>query len=104
MLFRSYSLANGTSLPAGLSLSATGDITGTPTTAGTVNFSVRAVDSLSDSAVASFQITISAPSSGSGGGGGDDGGCSTGGEMPYSWMLLLGLLSLGAVAIRMRKA
>ncbi|MCB9934611.1 MAG: choice-of-anchor D domain-containing protein [Planctomycetes bacterium] len=99
-----YSLANGTSLPAGLSLSATGDITGTPTTAGTVSFDVRAVDSLNDSAVASFQITINAPSSGSGGGGGDDGGCSTGGNAPYSWMLLLGLLSLAALAFRLRKA
>ncbi|MCZ7605609.1 MAG: putative Ig domain-containing protein [Planctomycetota bacterium] len=99
-----YSLVNGTSLPAGLSLSATGDITGTPTAAGTVSFDVRAVDNASDSAVASFQITISAPSSGSGGGGGDDGGCSSGGSAPYSWMLLLGLLGLGAVAIRTRKA
>ncbi|MCB9934610.1 MAG: putative Ig domain-containing protein [Planctomycetes bacterium] len=99
-----YSLANGTSLPAGLSLSATGDITGTPTTAGTVSFDVRAVDNVSDSAVASFQITINAPSSGSGGGGGDDSKCSTGGDTPYSWMMLLGLLSLAALAFRLRKA
>jgi uncharacterized delta-60 repeat protein len=38
-----YSLASGT-LPAGLSLSASGNVTGTPATAGTSTFTIRATD------------------------------------------------------------
>lgn len=40
----SYALSSGT-LPAGLALSATGTVSGTPTTAGTSNFSVTVTDS-----------------------------------------------------------
>ena len=40
-----FSLANGTSLPAGLTLSSSGTISGTPTTAGSTAFSVDVVDS-----------------------------------------------------------
>mgnify|MGYP002713271648 CR=1 FL=1 len=43
-------------------------------------------------------------SSGSGGGGGGDGGCSTGGDGPYSWMVLLGLLSAFVVVTRLRSS
>lgn len=97
-----YSLANGTSLPAGLSLSTAGDITGTPTLAGVVVFDVRAVDSTNDSGVATFQITVSTSGGGGGGGGGDgdEGGCSTNGGS--SWLVLLGLLGLVALATRVR--
>ncbi|MCG3185293.1 MAG: hypothetical protein ICCCNLDF_03497 [Planctomycetes bacterium] len=91
-------------LPAGLSLSLAGDITGTPTLAGTANFTVRATDSLNDSGTKAFTLTVNAPATGSGGGGGGGGGCSTDGEMPYSWLLLLGLLSLTALVVRTRKA
>jgi DNA-binding beta-propeller fold protein YncE len=64
-----YSLASGT-LPPGLSL---GSITGTPTTAGTYTFTVRATDA--NGVIGSFvddqsyTITIAAGSSGGGGGG-----------------------------------
>jgi hypothetical protein len=40
-----FSLANSTSLPAGLTLSSAGVISGTPTKAGSTNFSVQVVDS-----------------------------------------------------------
>ncbi|HXL20973.1 MAG TPA: putative Ig domain-containing protein [Candidatus Dormibacteraeota bacterium] len=40
-----WSLAAGSALPTGLLLSSTGAITGTPTTAGTTNFTVQAADS-----------------------------------------------------------
>jgi hypothetical protein len=40
-----WSLTGGASLPAGLSLSTAGAITGTPTAAGTTNFTVQATDS-----------------------------------------------------------
>ena len=98
-----YTVISG-ALPAGLSLSLAGDITGTPTLAGTANFTVRATDSLNDSGTKAFTLTVNAPATGSGGGGGGGGGCSTDGEMPYSWLLLLGLLSLTALVVRTRKA
>jgi Putative Ig domain len=40
-----FTLANGTSLPAGLTLSSAGAISGTPTKAGSTSFSVQVVDS-----------------------------------------------------------
>lgn len=57
-----FSLQSG-SLPAGLTLSSTGVISGTPTTAGAVSFSVRVTDSSSPtgSATGSFNLTINAP-------------------------------------------
>ncbi|MCC9308454.1 putative Ig domain-containing protein [Kitasatospora sp. RB6PN24] len=57
---------SATGLPAGLSISSSGDITGTPTTAGTSSVTVTAKDSTGASGSASFSWTIS----GSGGGGG----------------------------------
>jgi hypothetical protein len=53
-----WSLSTGT-LPAGLSLTASsGRVSGTPTTAGTSNFELRATDSLGRTATRSFSITI----------------------------------------------
>ncbi|MCZ7605607.1 MAG: putative Ig domain-containing protein [Planctomycetota bacterium] len=100
-----YSVLSG-ALPAGLSLSPAGDITGTPTTAGTANFTVRAVDSLNDSGTKAFSLTVNAPSSGSsgGGGGGGGGGCAANDAGGSAWLALLGLLGLVALAIRTRKA
>jgi endo-1,4-beta-xylanase len=61
----SYSAAG---LPAGLSVnSATGAITGTPTTAGTYNVTVTAADSTGASGSASFTWTIGGGSTGGGG-------------------------------------
>jgi len=59
-------------LPAGLSISSSGLITGTPTSAATSNVTVTARDSTGASGSTSFTYTIS--SSGGGGGGGSGGG------------------------------
>jgi|SRR5215469_3766225 len=48
------------SLPANLTLSSTGTISGTPTTTGTSNFTVKVTDALSQSATKAFSLTISA--------------------------------------------
>lgn len=54
-----WSLASGSGpLPAGLTLTSNGTITGTPTTAGTSTFTVRAADSASGSAQKSLSITV----------------------------------------------
>jgi hypothetical protein len=45
-------------LPSGLSLSAAGSITGTPTAAGTSNFTVQVTDSASERTAGAFAITI----------------------------------------------
>jgi hypothetical protein len=60
----SWSLANSTSLPPGLSLSSLGQITGTPTAAGTTTFTVQVQDSGSpaQTATQSLSITITNPS------------------------------------------
>ncbi len=58
----SWSLINGTTLPAGLSLSAAGQITGTPTASGTSTFTVKVTDSGTPVQTASqtFSITVTA--------------------------------------------
>ena len=57
----SFALASGSSLPAGLTLSTGGAISGKPTgTPGTANFTVTVTDSASDTANGSFSITIDA--------------------------------------------
>lgn len=56
--YASWIVTSG-SLPAGLTLtSATGVISGTPTTAGTFNFAVKVTDSLSNSKTANLSITV----------------------------------------------
>ena len=52
-----WSLVSG-ALPAGLSLSSSGVITGTPTGAGTSNFTVKVTDSTSASATQAFTLTV----------------------------------------------
>src|SRR5215831_9759271 len=47
-------------LPTNLTLSSTGTISGTPTNAGTSNFTVKVTDALSQSATKAFSLTISA--------------------------------------------
>ncbi len=51
----------GGSLPAGLSLSGAGAITGTPTAAGTSNFTVRVADNGGRTATKTLTITVEAP-------------------------------------------
>ncbi|MET1055318.1 MAG: putative Ig domain-containing protein [Pedobacter sp.] len=53
-----YTLASGSSLPGGLSLSATGIISGTPAVAGNYTFSVTASDTKGCNATASFSLSI----------------------------------------------
>jgi subtilisin family serine protease len=55
-----WALASG-SLPAGLSLSAAGTISGTPTTGGTSSFTVRATDGAARTATASLSIDVTVP-------------------------------------------
>lgn len=56
----SWVLTNGTTLPAGMSLSSGGVVSGTPTTAGTTMFTVKVTDSASDTATGTVSITINA--------------------------------------------
>jgi gliding motility-associated-like protein len=53
-----YTLASGSTLPAGLSLSSSGVISGTPTAVGPNTFSVTATDSRGCNATAVFTITV----------------------------------------------
>ncbi len=53
-----FAVASG-SLPAGLTLSSAGLVSGTPTTDGTQNFSVIAADSANHSTTGSFSLTVS---------------------------------------------
>src|SRR5207302_997697 len=48
-------------LPAGLTLAASGTISGTPSTAGTANFTVQVKDSGAGTATKALSITINAP-------------------------------------------
>jgi hypothetical protein len=57
---RIWSIASG-SLPTGLSLSTAGLITGSPTTAGISNFTVRVIDGLGATATKTLSITIANP-------------------------------------------
>ena len=56
-----WSLAQGSSLPLGLSLSTNGQITGSADTVGTGNFTVQVQDSESTTATKSLSITVGAP-------------------------------------------
>lgn len=58
-----WSLLNGTTLPPGLTLSSTGAISGSPTTTGTTNFTVKITDSETTpvSQQASFSMTVVDP-------------------------------------------
>ncbi|WP_169445939.1 cadherin-like beta sandwich domain-containing protein, partial [Pannonibacter phragmitetus] len=59
----SYAVTNG-SLPAGVSLNAsTGELTGTPTTAGTANFTITATDTDNVFGSAAYSLQINAPAS-----------------------------------------
>jgi Domain of unknown function (DUF4082)/Bacterial Ig-like domain (group 2)/Putative Ig domain len=57
-----WSLASGT-LPSGLGLSASGAITGTPTTTGTSNFTAKVTDAAQNTATKPLNITVATASS-----------------------------------------
>jgi putative Ig domain-containing protein/matrixin len=57
-------VADSGSLPQGLSIAPSGLITGTPTAAGSSNFTARVTDGRGDAAQRAFSITVATPSSG----------------------------------------
>src|SRR5450755_2186355 len=98
-----WSVTAGTP-PPGLILSPTGTLTGTPTAAGTFNFTVQAADSNHTLATATFALTIQAalgistPASLNGGSVGSSYSQSlaaSGGVGPFTWALTAGLLPAG---------
>ena len=97
-----FSILSG-SLPPGLTLNtSTGAITGTPTTAGTYNFTAKVVDSKSNTATSNCSIVVSSPlalscPSGTGqvGFGYSSPLTATGGVAPYTFSIISGSLPPG---------
>ena len=54
----SFALSSGASLPPGLTLASTGDISGTPTTAGAYTFGINVFDATQKTASQTFKVTI----------------------------------------------
>ena len=99
----SWAISTG-SLPNGLSVNAsTGAISGTPTTVGSFNFTVRVSDAagataskaLSIAVVIPLSITTTTLPSGTAGTAYSATLAATGGTAPYSWMVTVGLLPVG---------
>ncbi len=100
-----WSLASGSTLPANLTLSSAGVISGTATTAGTYSFTVQASDStpytvskqLSLQVVALAALTISTTTvpSGNIGSAYSTTLAATGGASPYTWSITSGALPQG---------
>jgi hypothetical protein len=80
-----FSVANGTSLPAGLSLSSAGVISGTPTTAGSTTFSIVVMDSSTPalSQTGSLSITVNSSAGPSCGNMSTGNGASLNGYVPF---------------------
>jgi len=98
-----WSISSGT-LPAGLSLnSATGEITGSPTTAGTSSFTVQVQDANTNTATKSLSVAIYTPLSvstatlayGTTGTAYSQTLAATGGKTPYTWSVSSGTLPTG---------
>ncbi len=103
-----WSLSAG-ALPGGLTLNtastaSTTAITGTPTAAGTFNFTVRIQDSTAAFDIQAYTVTINPVGSGgtTTGGGGGGGGCASDSNNT-SWFLLAGLAGMLLVALRSRR-
>ncbi|MBK8208023.1 MAG: right-handed parallel beta-helix repeat-containing protein [Planctomycetes bacterium] len=93
----------GGALPAGLSLNAAGDISGSATSAGNFSFTVTVTDSALASSAKLFTLDVTNPGSGGGGGGGGDGGgggCRA--DTQQSCLLLLAIL-IGFAAVTFRR-
>lgn len=94
-----------TGIPAGLTLSTSGVLTGTPRTAGSYTFTVRVTDANGISVSGSFSLTVTAPaflsvagsslSTGTVGTPYSDTLNATGGVRPYSWTVVAGTLPNG---------
>jgi hypothetical protein len=81
-----FSLANSTSLPAGLTLSSAGVISGTPTKAGSTSFSIQVVDSSTPtplSQTGNLSITVSSSAGPSCGNMSTGNGASLNGYVPF---------------------
>ena len=97
-----WSVSSG-SLPAGISLSAAGNLTGTPTATGTSSFTVKVTDANGQSATQATGITVSAgvsttfsaPPAADVGGAYSDTLTATGGTAPYTWSVNAGTLPPG---------
>ena len=81
----SFTLANGTSLPTGLTLSSAGSISGTPTTAGSTTFSVEVTDSSTPalSQTGNLSITVNSSAGPSCGSMSTGNGASLNGYVPF---------------------
>ncbi len=98
----SWSISAG-ALPAGLTLSSAGAITGTPTASGPFSFTAQAKDSASGSATQSYSMTIAAGLSvttnsvpnGTAGTAYSTTLAATGGTSPYTWSVSTGTLPAG---------
>ena len=101
-----YSIASGSSLPAGLTLNtSTGVISGTPTTAGTYTFTAKVVDSKGNSDTDTCTIVVIAPvnlnaspcaaSKATAGSGYSATMAVTGGKGPYTFSIVSGSLPQG---------
>jgi hypothetical protein len=99
-----WSVTSGTP-PAGLTLSAAGVLSGTPSTPATTNFTVQVRDNASQTATKQFAITIDPPpltittpsplSNGTVGTGYSQTLAATGGTPPYAWSVTTGTLPAG---------
>jgi large repetitive protein len=97
-----WSVSSG-SLPAGISLSADGNLTGTPTAVGTSSFTVKVTDANGQSATQATSISIAAgvsttfaaPPAGVVGAPYSDTLTATGGTTPYTWSVNAGSLPPG---------
>jgi Putative Ig domain len=81
-----FTLANGTTLPAGLTLSSAGGISGTPTTAGTTAFTVNVTDSTTLtplSATGNLSITVNSTAGPSCGNMSTGNGANLNGYVPF---------------------
>ena len=81
-----FTLANGTGLPAGLTLSSAGGISGTPTTAGSTAFTVNVTDSTTPaplSATGNLSITVNSTAGPSCGNMSTGNGASLNGYVPF---------------------
>ena len=99
----SYSITSG-SMPAGLSLSTSGTLSGTPTTGGAYNFSIGVQDRYGATGSQAYSLTVSAPSITLSPGSLSNGTVgtpysatlsSTGGTAPYSYSITSGSLPTG---------
>ena len=97
-----WSVSSG-SLPSGISLNASGTLSGTPTATGTFAFTVKVTDANGQSATQATSITVSAgvsatfsaPPAADVGGAYSDTLTATGGTTPYTWSVNAGTLPPG---------